>query len=440
MTRSDLSQLAWRMRPFAPTSKPDIGLAAVLAVFSFGDWVGGARLGSPALAVAGLVAAEIPAVALAWRARLEVRLLAIAVCCSAAAVLLHATDTGIPILAALYTVATRRSWRPTVVAWGVTCASFDFALAINVGSRGDTTTWATYTGIAALLAAAVAMIGLYIAARRAHLQSLVDRNAALERERDLLERERDLLAREAIAQERARIARELHDVVAHHVSVMVIQAGAAEATLPAGAEQTRATLEAVRETGREALVEMRRLLGVLREPASDRSAAGAESAESVSDVRQPPPGVSQIPLLVARMRDAGVAATLEYAGRARRLSDAVEVSAYRVVQEALTNTVRHAGRGATARVALTYEPDCITVEVTDDGLGSTGAYSGERAEHGGHGLVGMRERVSLFGGTLETGPVRGSGWRVFARFPVDPVPEAGHPSGRPGAEFRQEAE
>ena len=268
------------MRPFAPTSKPDIGLAAVLAVFSFGDWVGGARLGSPALAVAGLV----PAGSACGRTRVAApdsrsELLAIAVCCSAAAVLLHATDTGIPMLAALYTVATRRSWRPTVVAWGVTCASSTFALCDNnVGSSRRHDDRATCRG--SRPCSRQPSHGDWPLRRRSPRasQSLVDRNAALERERDLLERERELLAREAIAQERARIARELHDVVAHHVSVMVIQAGAAEATLPAGAEQTRATLEAVREAGREALVEMRRLLGVLREPASERSAAEVPTA------------------------------------------------------------------------------------------------------------------------------------------------------------------
>lgn len=437
MTRFDSSDRTSSIRRFVPSSKLDIGMAAVLAVFSFGDWLSGARLGSPILAVAGLAAAEIPAVALAWRTRLETRLFAIALVCSAAAVLLHSTDTGIPLLAALYTIAVRRGWRPAAIAWGVTCASFVFAVMINVVSRGDTLTGVIDMALASLLAAAVAGIGLYLAARRAHLKSLVDRNAALERERDLLARERELLAREAIALERARIARELHDVVAHHVSVMVIQAGAAEATLPAGAEKTRATLEAVRESGREALTEMRRLLGVLREPSSEQ---GAGEAESGPDVREPQPGVSQIPVLVARMRDAGVATTLEYAGKARRLSGAVEVSAYRVVQEALTNTVRHAGRGATARVALTYERECLTVEVTDNGVGTPEVPPGERPEHSGHGLVGMRERVSLFGGTLETGPVRGSGWRVCARFPVDPVPEAGDRAVHAESESRKEAE
>jgi signal transduction histidine kinase len=425
VTRSYLGGPVSGIRRFAPGSRLDLGFAILLAIFSFGDWLGGARLGSPILAAAGLAAAEIPAVALAWRSRFEVGLFVIAACCSAAAVLLHATDTGIPILAALYTIALRRGWRPAVVAWGVTCASFDFALAINIGPR-DPTTWASYTGIATLLAAAVAMIGLFMSARRAHVQSLVDRNAALERERDLLERERELLAREAIALERARIARELHDVVAHHVSVMVIQAGAAEATLPASAEGTRATLDAIRESGREALVEMRRMLGVLREPAADAEADGTELAP---DAREPQPGVAQVPILVARLRDAGVATTLEYAGRVRRLSAAVDVSAYRVVQEALTNIVRHAGRGAAARVSIAFDRDCLTLEVTDDGLGCPEVHPSGRPDPGGHGLVGMRERVALFGGTLETGPVRGAGWRVLARFPIDPVPEAAAAAG-----------
>ncbi len=437
MTRSDLSERISGIRQFVPKSRLDIGLAVVVAVFSFGDWLGGARLGSPILAAAGLVAAEVPAIAVAWRVRLGGRLLAIAVCAAAAADLLHAPDTGIPVLVALYTVATRRDWRTTAVAWGVTCASFAFAEAVKVAYRGNPMSSGVFNSlIVALLAAGVVAMGLWVAARRGHIQSLVARNAALERERDLLERERELLAREAIAVERARIARELHDVVAHHVSVMVIQAGAAEATLPADAEQTRATLEAVGDSGREALTEMRHMLGVLREPTS----AAAAGAESELEVRGPQPGVSQIPVLIARISDAGVTTTLEYAGRTRRLSAGVDVSAYRVVQEALTNVVRHAGRGASARVALTYEPDCLTIEVTDDGLGSPEARPGERTEHGGHGLIGMRERVSLFGGTLETGLIRGAGFRVRARFPIDPMPEADNPSGHPAAESRQEAE
>lgn len=428
MTRFGLSERASNWRRYLPTSKPDFGIALSVAVFSFLDWLGGARLGSPILAVVGLAAAEIPAVAVAWRARLEFKLLVIAACGAAAADLLHAPDSGIPILVALYTVATRPGWVTIAAAWGVTCASFAFAEVVKVASGADAMTAVTNTLLAALLAGGVVAIGLWIGARRGHIQSLVDRNAALERERDLLERERELLAREAIAVERARIARELHDVVAHHVSVMVIQAGAAEATLPADAEQTRTTLGAVRESGREALSEMRHMLGVLREPASDSADGGAGAGAGTerpadSEAREPQPGVSQIPVLVARMSEAGVATTLQYAGRTRRLSAAVDVSAYRVVQEALTNTVRHAGHGATARVALTYEPDCLTVEVTDDGGRATEAHPGERPEHGGHGLIGMRERVSLFGGTLETGPVLGAGFRVCARFPIDPMPE-----------------
>jgi signal transduction histidine kinase len=446
VTRFGLSQPTSSMRRFVPTSKPDIGLAVVLALFSFVDWVGGARLGSPILAAAGLVVAEVPAIAVAWRARLEVRLLAIAVVCSAAALPLHATDTGIPMLAALYTVAALGSWRRAAVAWAVTCASFAFGVEINVAvaRKIDPMTGVFDMIIAAALAAGVVAIGLWVAARSRHIQFLVARNAALQRERDLLERERDLLAREAIAAERARIARELHDVVAHHVSVMVIQAGAAEATLPPDAEATRATLQAVRDSGREALTEMRHMLGVLREPASDAAGAGAALSDSESDGRGPQPGLSQIPALVGRMREAGVATTLEYAGKTRRLSAGVDVSAYRVVQEALTNVVRHAGRGAAARVALTYGLDCLTVEVTDDGRspggGSPEMRPAELTQRGGHGLIGMRERVSLFGGTLETGPVRGAGWRVFARFPIDPEPEADPPapSGRPAAVLGQE--
>ena len=185
----------------------------------------------------------------------------------------------VPLLAALYTIGTRGSWRRAAAAWGVTTVSYVPAVYYNFVARGDTSTGPSGLGGAAVLAAGVAWRRL-LGRRPARASRFACRPQRRPGARTRsAQRERELLAREAIAMERARIARELHDVVAHHVSVMVIQAGAAEATLPAGAEQTRATLQAVREAGREALVEMRQLLGVLREPTSDGRLRGADRGQ-----------------------------------------------------------------------------------------------------------------------------------------------------------------
>jgi signal transduction histidine kinase len=224
------------------------------------------------------------------------------------------------------------------------------------------------------------------------------------------------MARQAVAVERARLARELHDVVAHHVSVMVIQAGAAQSSLPPDAAAASQSLEAIRETGREALAEMRRMLGLLR---SQEAAAGGDGPEGA---RAPQPGLADIAALCDRTREAGVNVTTRIEGEARRLPAGIDLSIYRVVQEALTNALRHGGPGTSARLRLAYEPAMLTVEVTDDGRGVPAVGSVERPRQGiGHGLVGMRERVILFGGHLETGPLPRGGYRVLARFPLDPI-------------------
>jgi signal transduction histidine kinase len=286
-----------------------------------------------------------------------------------------------------------------------------------------------------MLYGAVAAVGLWLGRRRAYVRRLVQRAANLEHEREVLERERDLMAQQAVAVERARIARELHDVVAHHVSVMVIQAGAAQASLPPGAEATGQALEAIRETGREAMAEMRRLLGLLRseeplEPA--RSAVGQVGAEAAA--RAPQPGMTDLEALAARTRETGVDVALEVVGAPRHISPGIELSAYRVAQEALTNTLRHAGPGASATLRLIFEPGTLVIEVIDDGHGRPAVESVERPRPGfGHGLVGMRERVTLFGGQLETGPLPGGGYRVMARFPLDDAPQlSGDLPGRAG--------
>jgi signal transduction histidine kinase len=215
-----------------------------------------------------------------------------------------------------------------------------------------------------------------------------------------IERDHVLAAREAVAIERARIARELHDVVAHSMSVMVVQAGAARAVLGADPAQAEAALGRIEETGRTGLADMRRLLGILKADGDD---TGLE----------PQPGLRALDGLLERVRSAGLPVEAMVYGEPRTLPPGVDLTAYRLVQEALTNTLKHAGT-ASARVVIRYADRSIELEVADDGRGPPP----ESAPSGGHGLVGMRERVALFGGTLETGGRPGGGFRVTARIPV----------------------
>lgn len=218
------------------------------------------------------------------------------------------------------------------------------------------------------------------------------------REAEARARELELERREAIAEERSRIARELHDVIAHSVSVMTVQAGAAEEMLKVDPARAVEPMLAVQETGRRALVEMKRLVGMLREDEHEIGLA-------------PQPGLADLERLVGHVRDAGLRVELRVSGTPRPVPIGVDLSAYRVIQEALTNALKHAG-GAPAVVELRYGPTELEVYVTDDGRRA------RRAE-GGHGLVGMRERVGIFGGTFEAGPREGGGFAVRALLPLE---------------------
>jgi signal transduction histidine kinase len=223
----------------------------------------------------------------------------------------------------------------------------------------------------------------------------------LQQRADDFEREREEESRRAVAEERARIARELHDIIAHSVSVMVVQAAAGRRVLDSQPETARASLEAIETTGRQALAEIRRLLGVLRRD------------DGPDEALVPQPGLAHVEALVDEMRRAGLPVELRVEGEPGPLPPGVDVSAYRVVQEALTNTLRHAGP-ARVSVIVRYGPDDVEVEVSDDGHGS----SAHPAPAGGQGLVGMRERVALFQGDFEAGPRAGGGFAVRARLPI----------------------
>jgi signal transduction histidine kinase len=240
-------------------------------------------------------------------------------------------------------------------------------------------------------------IGLPLAAFA--LRRRGDRAAALEAEAEWLAREREEQARAAVAAERARIARDLHDVIAHSVSVMTVQGGAARLLLEQDARRAREPLVAVEETGHQAMAEMRRLLGLVHTE-GDAPALG------------PQPGLADVEALVDQMRRAGLPVTLEVLGTPQPLAPGVGLAGYRIVQEALTNALKHAGP-ARAWVTVRHEPEALVLEIADDGRGIYGAQSG-----GGHGLVGMRERAGLYGGELTAGPRPEGGFAVRARLPL----------------------
>jgi len=236
------------------------------------------------------------------------------------------------------------------------------------------------------LVATPGVLGIAFGSRTRSLQRAEARAAQLELEQ-----------REAVVAERARIARELHDVIAHSVSVMTVQAGAAEEMLKRDPALAVEPVRAVQETGRQALVEMKRLVGMLREEDDEIGLA-------------PQPGLADLDRLVKQVREAGLPVEVRIEGEPRPLPLGVDLSAYRVVQEALTNALKHAGR-ATAIVTLRYGASDVTIEVADDGAGLP-------KKGGGHGLVGMRERIGVFGGTFAAGPRDTGGFAVSARLPI----------------------
>ncbi|WP_459738149.1 sensor histidine kinase [Streptomyces sp. E-15] len=248
------------------------------------------------------------------------------------------------------------------------------------------------------------VLGDSVRTRRAYFAQLEERAARLEREREAQ-------AKVAVAAERARIARELHDVVAHNVSVMVVQADGAAYVMDAAPDQARKALETISSTGRQALAEMRRLLGVLR------TGEHQESGEYV-----PQPDVDQIDDLVEQCRSSGLPVDFKVEGTPRPLPSGVELTAYRIVQEALTNTRKHGGPNTGASVRLVYFDDGLGLLVEDDGKGAPHElYEEGGADGQGHGLIGMRERVGMVGGTLDAGPRPGGGFRISALLPLKPA-------------------
>jgi signal transduction histidine kinase len=299
-------------------------------------------------------------------------------------------------LIALYTVAAHRERRTSIPA-GIAAG----AMVLLVLVIGPEPVEPDAVIAMCLIVGSAWFIGDAYRVRRGEFVLLEDRATRLEREREEL-------ARQAVAAERRVIARELHDVVAHNVSVIVAQAGAAQRISASDPDEALATLGVIERTGREALVEMRRLTGFLR---TDRKRR---------DPRSPQPGMADLDALVAQVRQAGLPVTLRIEGDPQPLPAGLDLSAFRIVQEATTNVLKHAGGPSSVAVTIRYLPSRLSIEVADDGIGARDRSAQPLRPRYGH--LGMRERVALFGGELTVGPRPGGGYRVAASLPLDQEP------------------
>ena len=372
----------------------DAVLALVLAVTSVVPVLGGdPSWGRPkALGVALALASTVP---VAWRARYPlsaagVVLAANAACIYAAAPNQAAFQPFVALTLTAYSVGSRAEgrralWVPPVL---VVASVPVFAAAVAHGQDSGN-----------IIPSFVWLVAAWATGRT--VRSWRHKNVALERANRELAEQRELQAQAAVAVERGRIARELHDVVAHNVSMMVVQAGAASRVLHGDQPPVRNALEVIAATGRQTVDEMRTLLGVLR--SGDEPGALA-----------PQPGLAGLEQLVNGIRDAGLPVALRIEGAPCPLPQALDLSAFRIVQEALTNTLKHAGP-AQAEVTVRYQDRAVELEIADTGKGTPA----NRAT--GHGLIGMRERVAMFGGELETTRAGGGGFTVRARLPL-PTP------------------
>lgn len=345
------------------------------------------------------------------------------------------------VLVALYSVVKYADRLRDGILAGIVAAVGVVLAAVQTPSQVAWYFSAIYYG---LVTGAVWLVALNVRTRRLYVLSLEERAATLEREREAE-------ARAAVAEERTRIARELHDVVAHSMAVMIVQADGARYMIDQSPETARTAVRIVADTGRQALEDMRRLVGVLREPnpagpgpgavpgpgtvaggAGDAGAGGrADGGERtgtgggpgaeglVDEPAHRRPSVAELPALLDRFRAAGLRVRCTVTGPAGTLPQALELTVYRLVQEALTNALKHAGVGATVEVTLEHTADAVVLDVVDDGRGRPAVTP---APSGGHGLVGMRERVSVYDGSLTAGPRLAGGWQVRARLPLPSTP------------------
>ena len=359
----------------------DAGIVVVLAAGSIAI---NANLGAASLGLS--VALCLP---LLWRRRYPVAVFATIALIALGQWLLGIRAFGdVALLVALYSVAVAKPTGVTLIA----------AAVLEVGAVMATLRWAVvepgkvWIGLTGL-ATAAGVLGISVRARQQLVSSLHERAARLEYERD---QQGQLSA----AAERARIARDMHDIVAHHLSVMIALADGASYQVHEAPDRAQAAMTTASRTGRQALTEMRRLLGVLR--------------DGTEPTTHPQPGLAQIDLLVERLRGTGVSVRYEVSGQPDAIESGLQLTAYRIVQEALTNALKHGGDGAEVAVTLSLRPDEVFLEVRDNGDVAAG---GEIREGGG--LRGMRERAAVYGGVVEAGPHPDGGWCVRTRLALE---------------------
>lgn len=288
-------------------------------------------------------------------------------------------------------------------------------IALGIGGLGVLMATARYWGnsdwrqqVTMMVALGALVFGVWAFGERRRTRGLYV--AQLEERAIQAERDRDREATLAVTNERTRIAREIHDVVAHGLSIMIVQADGGLYAADASPEQAKKALATIGDTGRASLTEMRKMLGLLKQD---------EQNELDPNQPRPQPGVSSLPELVENVREAGLTVDYQVTGTPRDLPALLGLTAYRIVQEGLTNTLKHAGPGARTSVTLDFGREMLTVVVTDDGRGGGVAPSSDP----GHGLVGMRQRASISGGTVNAGPKAGGGYEVVAKLPYAGAPD-----------------
>jgi signal transduction histidine kinase len=365
----------------------DLVLALVATTAELAQVIG--ATGTPS--EAALLLAVLAGGALALRRMAPLVVLATTGVATVAIVAVGDDPSFVSVLIALYTTAALCERRVSLAALAPTVAIAATLSALTADAPGRETSATFGAIIASMIAVGTWVLGAYVQTQRRYRRELHERAASAEREREQL-------ARIAVHEERTSIARELHDIVAHSVSVMLVGVRGARDTLRASPEVADETLARVEQSGEQSLAELRRILALLREP--------RQAAES-----RPQPSLAELDELVASYRAAGLPVGLELIGEARPLPSGLELSVYRVVQEALTNALKHADP-TTVTVTLAFRDARLELEVMNDGASTLGAATT------GQGIIGMRERVALLGGELETGQREGGGFRVAARLPV----------------------